>query len=137
MTVRETASAALQAIFAFPSTARLPIASNKLLTKIISWSITNTTDHHTSLKLTDLKVLEDILVEFSKQWEHGNLTIEYDKSAQLSASASQLAVTKVQVLVDRSARKRKRENSAERTWVFLSVLAFLRNLSPRALEFKL
>lgn len=114
MTARETVSAALQAIFTTPSTVRLPITSNNLLTKIIPWSLTNTTKHQSPLKLTDLKLLEDILVEFSNTWEHGSIQISYDKSAQLSASDSQVSVTEIKVLDDRSSRKRKRENSAER-----------------------
>lgn len=116
MTVRNTVSSALQALFSPPSTTRLPISSTNLLTKVISWSLTNHPNipRESRLRLTDLKPLEDLLVDFSQTWEHGTLQIEYDKSAQLAADVRTAQVTVTDVKVDRPiTKKRKRENSAE------------------------
>lgn len=115
MTVRDTVSSALQALFSPPSTIRLPTTSYDLLTAITSWSLSHPTLTSSRLKLTDLKTLEDILVDLSRKWEHGVITVDYDRDAQMvpHPTTSQVTVTDVKVARPLP-KKRKRENSAER-----------------------
>ncbi|KAG8855870.1 hypothetical protein FRB96_006692 [Tulasnella sp. 330] len=114
MTVRETVSSALRAIFSPPSASRLPIASSDLLTAVVSWTLTAHPIPKARLKLTDLKVLEDLLVDFSQNWEHGTLTIEYDKSAQVgNYLASQVTVDSIQLTAPLVKKRKRRDNSAE------------------------
>ncbi|KAG9025545.1 hypothetical protein FRB95_010071 [Tulasnella sp. JGI-2019a] len=114
MPVRETVSSALRAIFSPPCTVRLPINSNDLLTAIISWILTAHPIPTGRLKLTDLKELEDLLVDFAQTWEHGTIIIEYDKSAQIAHRLiSQVTVEEVQVNPPLVQKRKRRENSGE------------------------
>ncbi|KAG8903828.1 hypothetical protein FRB99_002679 [Tulasnella sp. 403] len=108
MPVRETASSALRALFSLPPRLSVPIDSSRLLTHIVSWSLTASVPNNSRLRLTDLTVLDGLLREFSDRWEYGNVEISIRR-----LPGGGTVVTLLRIRVDESPRKRKRESSEE------------------------
>ncbi|KAG8995267.1 hypothetical protein FRB90_000217 [Tulasnella sp. 427] len=114
MPVRETVSSALRALFSHPATLSAPIDSAKLLTYIVSWSLTAGIQKGSRLRLTEVQLLEDILEEFAERWNYGDLEISWTNDASggmVVGNISRVVVTRVQV--EEPLRKRKRESSEE------------------------
>ncbi|CAE6421208.1 unnamed protein product [Rhizoctonia solani] len=76
----------------------LPLSSAALLQALIAYSPVLANRPH--LKLTDTKLLESFLVEFASVWEYGTVVLDNKAGPTLIAN----------VVVDDSARKRKRPN---------------------------
>ncbi|KAG8989226.1 hypothetical protein FRB90_002345 [Tulasnella sp. 427] len=96
------------------STLSAPIDSAKLLTYIVSWSLTAGIQKGSRLRLTEVQLLEDILEEFAERWNYGDLEISWtnDTSGGMAVgNISRVVVTRVQV--EEPLRKRKRESSEE------------------------
>lgn len=114
MPVRETVSSALRALFSHPASIPLPIDSAKLLTHIVSWSLTAGIQKGSRLRLTEVQLLEDILEEFADRWDYGDVEVSWSNDhngGMAVGNVSRAVVTRVQV--EEPLRKRKRESSEE------------------------